>query len=264
MPIRAILFDLDETLMIEEASIQESLFATCQLAKQRYDIAPAQLVASIRLRAKELWRSFPTFEACMAIGISSWEGLAADFTGEISLLKELQKLIPSYRQETWLRGLADHGVRDEKLATKLAQDFPLERRKRHILFSETRVVLDELHSQYAFGMITNGPPQHQREKLSAAGLTDYFEYLVVSGDIGIGKPDERIFHHALNQLGLKPSEAIMIGDSLERDILGAERAGLLSVWINRYGAVRSSSQPRPSKEIANLRELQAVLKEVPQ
>lgn len=262
MPIRALIFDLDETLLFEEASVHEALLVTGTAIQGRYEADIAKLSQAVRFHAKELWRSFPTYEACKALGISSWEGLATEFIGESTLIHSLRKLVPAYRKDTWMRALNDQGIDDEGLAVELAELFPIIRREKHIPFPETGSVLDELKGQYILGMITNGPSEHQREKLRVAGLEHYFSKIVVSGEIGIGKPDERIFQYALNQLGLKPSEAIMIGDSLERDILGAERAGLQSVWINRHGAVCSSSQPKPCKEIANLRELQVVLKEM--
>ena len=58
---------------------------------------------------------------------------------------------------------------------------------------------------------------------------------MVSGDLGVAKPDAAAFHHALDLLGARPEDATMIGDSLERDVEGALAAGLRAVWINRHG-----------------------------
>jgi putative hydrolase of the HAD superfamily len=78
----------------------------------------------------------------------------------------------------------------------------------------------------------------QREKLAASGLSDYFAAVVVSAEIGIGKPDLAIFERALAQFECDPARATMIGDSLSRDIDGARAAGLKGVWINRFGQAR--------------------------
>jgi FMN phosphatase YigB (HAD superfamily) len=58
---------------------------------------------------------------------------------------------------------------------------------------------------------------------------------IASGEVGFGKPDRRIFTTALERLGVRAGEAIAIGDSLERDVLGAHNAGLRSIWLNREG-----------------------------
>ncbi len=59
---------------------------------------------------------------------------------------------------------------------------------------------------------------------------------VISGEVGIGKPEPGIFLLALERLGVSPQAAVMVGDSLARDIQGAQRAGIKAVWLNREGA----------------------------
>jgi phosphoserine phosphatase len=58
---------------------------------------------------------------------------------------------------------------------------------------------------------------------------------VISGDLGTGKPGREIFAHTLEVLGVTPDRAVMVGDSLERDVEGALAAGLRAVWLNRHG-----------------------------
>jgi len=78
----------------------------------------------------------------------------------------------------------------------------------------------------------------------------------VSGDLGIGKPDPAVFRHALSLVGVEPADAVMIGDTVERDIDGALALGLRAVWINRFGRAR----PREDLvEIGGLDELAALL-----
>ena len=84
--------------------------------------------------------------------------------------------------------------------------------------------------------MTNGESCLQREKLDASGLAGYFDVLAVSGDIGAGKPDPAIFRHALGELGVRPQHAMMVGDSLRKDVDGALAAGLNAIWLNRSGA----------------------------
>jgi putative hydrolase of the HAD superfamily len=250
----ALIFDLDETLLYEEESVRNAFNKTCELAEEIYKISPQALTASVRKRASELWRTFPTYPLCMNIGISSWEGLAANFEGESEPLPTLRELAPGYRHACWTRALLDHGIRDEELVENLSEHFESERPKHHVPFPETEEVLSQLKRDFILAILTNGPPHHQREKLSESGLAHYFEVVVASGDIGIGKPSPEIFEHTLRVLKLNSIDAIMIGDSFERDIVGAHNAGMTSIWINSEGK-NLDHEITPDFEICNLKEL---------
>jgi putative hydrolase of the HAD superfamily len=261
MPITAVLFDLDETLVMEAASNDAALLATCERARRRFGIDPRSLRDAVRKRARELWHASPTIDYCRDIGISSWEGLWARFTGDAPGLTALRGWASAYRHEAWSRALADHGVHDSAFADELSAAFPPERRARHAPFGDAKAALEELRGAYRLGLLTNGPPDIQHEKLEGAGLRQYFNAVVVSGEVGIGKPDPRIFHLTLERLGASPAEAAMVGDSLARDIVGARRAGLTAVWVNRAGASRGdpAAEAVPDVEIAGLSELRDVL-----
>ena len=88
----------------------------------------------------------------------------------------------------------------------------------------------------------------------------YFDEIVISGAFGRGKPDPTIFEHALERMGLNKDEAIMVGDNLMTDILGASRAGIKSVWINRHDKERN--EVVPDYEITHLEELYPILEEL--
>jgi putative hydrolase of the HAD superfamily len=190
---------------------------------------------SVRRNARELWHASPTYPYCREIGISSWEGLWGRFCGDLPELNALGRWVPEYRLEAWRRGLAEHGIRDESWVQRLAEEFGRERRQRHQLFLEVPAALQELRSSFRLALITNGAPDLQREKVTGAGLDPFFEIIVASGDIGIGKPDPRVFRHTLERLGLPPSDAVMVGDNLLRDVGGAQRVGMRGIWINRHG-----------------------------
>ncbi|HOX06527.1 MAG TPA: HAD family hydrolase [Planctomycetota bacterium] len=86
------------------------------------------------------------------------------------------------------------------------------------------------------GIITNGASELQRAKLRQAGLLDRFSPVLVSGDIGIDKPDPRIFQEAARLAGRAPLECLYVGDRLETDALAAARAGMTGVWLDRTGS----------------------------
>ena len=75
----------------------------------------------------------------------------------------------------------------------------------------------------------------QRNKIDAMGLTPLFDAVVLSGEVGIHKPDRRVFDHATNLLGVANEACIFVGDNPESDITGALNAGIEAVWIDVWG-----------------------------
>jgi len=87
----------------------------------------------------------------------------------------------------------------------------------------------------ARGIISNGDSGSQREKIEKVGLAGCFDPVLISGDIGVHKPDARVFEEACRLAGLEPRECLYVGDRPETDALGAHRAGMTGVWLNRNG-----------------------------
>jgi putative hydrolase of the HAD superfamily len=81
--------------------------------------------------------------------------------------------------------------------------------------------------------VTNAPGAHQRGKLATVGLVDAFDVLVIAEEVGLAKPDPAIFHLACARLGVRPEQAIHVGDRLDVDAVGAHDAGLHGVWLDR-------------------------------
>jgi putative hydrolase of the HAD superfamily len=255
---RALLLDLDDTLVPEESSTVAAFAATARAASERHAVDAQRLALDARSRARELWRAAPTFPYCKRIGISSWEGLWCRFEGDAGELPALRAWAPAYKREAWRRALADQGVEDESLAEELGQRFVAERRARREAFADTAGALDALGDRFALAVVTNGASCLQREKLEASGLADRFECVVVSGEIGVGKPDPAIFAHALRMLNAAPEAAVMVGDSLRNDVDGALAAGLRAVWVNRDARPRPQGRP-DLVEIESLASLAGVL-----
>jgi HAD superfamily hydrolase (TIGR01549 family) len=91
-------------------------------------------------------------------------------------------------------------------------------------------------------VVTNNVRREQQLKLARCGLTSLVEALVTSEEVGVQKPDPRIFQTALDQVGVSAPDAIMVGDAWATDIEGARRAGVRPVWLNRFGGL----SPDPS------------------
>src|SRR5438445_215818 len=83
-------------------------------------------------------------------------------------------------------------------------------------------------------LVTNGPSDVQRRKLAATGLEDAFDAIVISSELGVTKPDRRVYLHACRELGVAPGLAAMVGDSHPNDVAGPLAAGLgAAVWLVR-------------------------------
>lgn len=256
MTIKAILFDLDDTLLWDERSVKESFKATCDEAAQAYDIDPNQLEDEVRSEARRLYQSYATFPFTLNIGINPFEALWANFNDEHDEnFRALKELAPGYRTQAWTLGLKAMGIDDTQLGRRLAEMFPAERRSRPIVYEETYQVLDDLKGKVKLLLLTNGSPDLQNEKLTAVPrLAPYFDHIMVSGSFGQGKPSPDIFKHCMNLLDIQANEGIMVGDKLTTDIKGALSVGMKAVWINRREQNRSS-EIIPDYEIKELNEL---------
>ncbi|TVY02299.1 HAD family hydrolase [Cohnella terricola] len=261
MSVKAVLFDLDDTLLWDDRSVSEAFKATCRYGAEATGVDENELEAAVRREARALYETYETFSFTQMIGINPFEALWGKFeAGEHPMFRKLQQIAPEYRSNAWTRGLAALGVDQPGLGLQLAEMFPAQRRKLKYVYEETFAILDELKKSYKLLLLTNGSPDLQQEKLDGVPeLIPYFDSIVISGNFGEGKPSSNLFAHAMEQIGIRPEEGIMVGDKLTTDILGANRIGMTSVWINRHNTVRSD-EIIPAYEIKSLTELSDLLK----
>ncbi|USK70917.1 HAD family hydrolase [Peribacillus asahii] len=259
--VKAVFFDLDDTLLWDQKSVKEAFVATCLVAKEKYGVDVEEFEEAVRKEARELYASYETYEFTQMIGINPFEGLWGNFLDDTDDFRKMAGIVPAYRKEAWTRGLKALGIDDEAFGAELAERFPAERRKKPFIYDETFTVLDELKGKYKLLLLTNGSPDLQNTKLTITPeLVPYFDEIIISGAFGRGKPDQTIFEHALERIGLNKDEVIMVGDNLMTDILGASRTGIKSVWINRHNKERN--EVVPDYEITHLEELYQILEEL--
>ena len=127
------------------------------------------------------------------------------------------------------------------------------------LFSDVRETLKYLKLKYQICLVTNGIAKIQKKKLSRLKIKSFFDYVVISGKVGHKKPGVEFFEYVLNLTKVPHSEALMIGDSLEHDFIGARKARIDFCWVNRKNLIRLEEYPRPEYEIHNLSELKKLL-----
>jgi len=130
------------------------------------------------------------------------------------------------------------------------------------LFSDVRRCLDHLRAERReLGIVSNSTSEASvRRVLDRVGVLDYFERVVSSGTEGVAKPAQEIFRRATERLGVRPEEALYIGDLPTTDARGARSAGLHSVWLNRDGMELGDDPP----EIMSLLEVPLVIRQLEQ
>jgi putative hydrolase of the HAD superfamily len=115
------------------------------------------------------------------------------------------------------------------------------------------------HPAAALGVVTNGEGEPQRAKLAAIGLAERFPLVVASAEVGLAKPDPAIFALACERLGVAPTATAHVGDRLDLDAHGAMAAGLRGIWLDRPGTGVSADAGAPAAGIATI----ATLHELP-
>jgi putative hydrolase of the HAD superfamily len=110
------------------------------------------------------------------------------------------------------------------------------------------------------GLVTNNTVVEQMGKLERLGLMGLFDALAISEAVGCAKPDTRIFEHVLAALGCAADEVVMVGDSWSADVVGAQAAGIRAVWLNRYGRARPDDTQ--AAEIQAFEPLDAVIEAI--
>jgi putative hydrolase of the HAD superfamily len=169
--------------------------------------------------------------------------------------------------ERYLGGLLTFGqMREQRMADYLAMidhagdPVHLERQRydglaeHYRLFDDALPCVDALKERgLLVGLITNNESVHQRAKIAKVGLEGLFDAVVISGEVGVSKPDAEIFAHACALLDVAASDAMHVGDNRYADAEGAVAAGLRGVWLDRRG--QYDGEPVGYDVITSLREL---------
>ena len=228
MTTRAVVFDLDDTLIIEVpyamASLREALATLPGVDPDADEVAALEAIRSV-------WTSGADHPLCVALGFASWEGLWSSFEGNHPALDGLVAWAPTYRDLAWQAVGAVFGIEDQARLDDAAATFETAQRRGHPVIAGMHDVLDRVSARHPVGLITNGPSDIQRLKLAQSGLAGAFGWEVLSGELGRGKPEPDVFLGLLDGLGAEAGASVMVGDSWERDVLGGLGAGMSAVWI---------------------------------
>lgn len=229
-PAQALFFDLDETLL-DGSGLQESIVQTCKVIAA----STARLEASSLVEAnREIWPDY-------------WREVEQKWT-----LGALDGA--SVTLEAWRRTLRICGCNDESLAEFATRTHTMLSSER--LFDDVAELFTAVsRARVMLGLVTNGASDTQRGKLRALDLERWFDVVVISGEVGIAKPDAAVFGLALDKLAIERKSVWHVGDNLRTDVEGAKAAGIAAVWLNRRGQIRREGDPQPDLEIRSLSNL---------
>jgi putative hydrolase of the HAD superfamily len=143
--------------------------------------------------------------------------------------------------------------------TELLDFYTTEYVKSAVLMNKAKEVISYLRNKYLTGLITNGKTAIQYGKLEQLKMSNDFDFIIVSEEVGIKKPDARIFEMALDKLELTPEQCIYVGDHPVNDIEGAAKIGMETIWIKVNQPWRDGITAKPLYTLNKIGELLQLL-----
>ena len=234
---RALLLDLDDTILDAYSDADVAwLQLLREFAGSLGDVAAEELQAAV-LQARDWY----------------WSDMERARLGGLNLLQA--------RRDILLRAFADFNIPDSPVVTRMGERYDQIRNEAMRPFPGAIETLRRLQmTDIRLGLLTNGSAEMQRGKIERFSLAGYFDHIQIEGEFGIGKPDERAFRHALNTLGVEPTEAWMVGDNLDFDIRGAQQVGIHAIWVDTHGSgLPDGTTVQPDSTIGSLPDLVKLL-----
>ena len=230
---KAILFDLDGTIITSETIAEQAWLEACKLAKKSKNRIDRQKLFNLINEIRESFWSDPVKNAEGRKNIS--------------------------RARTWIveQALSHLGVIDRTLAESIERRYTTYKDELTDFFPNTENVLQSLIKRnIKLVLATNGGKEMQREKINRFRLERYFTTCLIEGELGYGKPDPRVYQTALSRLAVSADEAWMIGNDLQYDLSGAKELGIFSIWCDfEKKGLPSGSKVIPDKIIRDIAEL---------
>ncbi len=160
------------------------------------------------------------------------------------------------RETRFKKTFLDMGLSPEVIPLQFEDDYVNLCPTKTNLFPEAHETLQYLEKKYTLHLISNGFQESTEMKIGKTDLRRYFQNIIISEVVGVNKPDKAIFEHALNLANAQKEESIMIGDSIEADIRGAQNFGMDAIYFNPAGLPKPHDVP---VQITHLNQLLSLL-----
>jgi HAD superfamily (subfamily IA) hydrolase, TIGR02254 len=198
---------------------------------------------------RKLYKYFSSFEEYFEIyykrNLELW-----DLYGKGKITKD------TLNRERFLYPMLQVGINDPKMAVQIGIEYLEMLPSRTALVPHAKELLEYLYLKYPLTIISNGFTEVQSRKINSSGIALYFKHIVLSEEVKLLKPDQRIFEHALTLNNATAGDAIMIGDSYEADIAGAQNAKIDQIYFNRQ---QTNTSPQCTFVVKNLEEIFTIL-----
>lgn len=244
---------------------------TCPLLLPRLNAMNAQSNSPLnpppRLLLFDLDDTLCDYAAARALRLRRAFAPALDHVPDLNLARVIEDSIAvnPHGTDHFAELLLRHGVADPAVAETAAGWYRTNRFLGLALFDDAVATLQALRNpapglERRIGLVTNGPADVQRAKITLLEVEPLVDFILVSGEFGAWKPDPAIFAEALRLGGAPANEAVFIGDSAEHDIAGACAAGIRTIWVNRTGRPWVGDDPPDyeAKDLAAVRKLLGV------
>ncbi|MDA0769247.1 MAG: HAD-IA family hydrolase [Chloroflexi bacterium] len=149
------------------------------------------------------------------------------------------------------------GIPSMQLATRLAEDYESTRGAEVKPFPGAVDTLRLIRDKgVKMALVTNGDKETQRGKINDHDLERFFDCIIVEGEFGVGKPNDEVYLHAMETLGVRPNETWMVGDNFEWEVVAPKRLGLTAIWVDsRAEGLPVAPSVMPDRIINSISEL---------
>jgi putative hydrolase of the HAD superfamily len=151
------------------------------------------------------------------------------------------------------RGLSPQKL--EQLPRLLAETYRAASRFRLQPYPGVVDTIRQLHQNYHLAIVSDGQTAYAVPELNTVGLAGYFDPIIISGDVGVRKPHERLFTDALTAMKMTPSEVLFVGNDMYRDVYGAKRVGMTTVFCKSNQGLAEKEGVKPDYIIYQFPEL---------
>ncbi|HEX7455503.1 MAG TPA: HAD family hydrolase [Gallionella sp.] len=171
---------------------------------------------------------------------------------EFDVVSIFRQIITQHATD-FTRGLPTEKL--EQLPILLAETHRAASRFRLQLYPGVADTIWQLHPKYHLAILSDAQTAYAIPELNAVGLSGHFDPIIISGHFGYRKPDERLFTAALTAMKMEPSEVVFVGNDMHRDVYGAQRLGMKTVFFKSNQGTQEKEGVKPDYIIYNFHEL---------